>query len=83
MKLLASSDSVREVTVNSGKVLTPKKGVFEVSGPDAQILKSSGDFAVVGTNFQGAQGYVCQDCGRVNVFRDRCGKCQSTNLKPE
>jgi primosomal protein N' len=46
-------------------------------------LKQSGDFAVVGTNFQGTKGFRCGDCTRVNVFRDRCGKCGSTNLTPE
>ena len=83
VKLLASDRGVHEVTVNEGKVVKQKKGVFEVHGADAKVLRQSGDFAVVGTNFQGTKGFRCADCNRVNVFRDRCGKCGSTNLTAE
>lgn len=83
VKLLAANDGVREVTVNEGRVIKPKKGVFNVNGIEATILKQSGDFTVAGTTFQTAKGYRCSDCKRVNVFKDKCGKCGSTNLTPE
>ena len=74
MKLLGS-DNVEQVTVNSGRVHERTRGVFNVEGSDAQLLKASGDFAVVGTTFQGAQGFECPQCTRINVFKDSCGGC--------
>ena len=75
MKLLASDRGVHEVTVNQGKVVKQTKGVFEVHGADAAILKSSGDFAVVGTNFQQTNSFKCPTCGRENLIKDHCGRC--------
>jgi hypothetical protein len=83
MKLLASDRGVHEITVNEGRVVKRDKGVFNVGTLEAKVLKQSGDFAVVGTNFQGTKGFRCGDCNRVNVFRDRCGKCGSTKLTAE
>jgi hypothetical protein len=81
MKLLASSNGVKELTVNEGKVIARQKdGTFHVDGAQARLLKASGDFALVGTNFQGTQGYRCQDCGFHSVYRDHCGKCDGSNL---
>ena len=75
MKLLASDRGVHEVTVNSGKVLKREKGVFEVHGADAAVLRSSGDFAVVGINFQQSTSYPCPVCSRKNLIKDHCGRC--------
>lgn len=74
-KLLASSESIHEVQVNSGPVRTRVKGAIEVTNKEARVLTASGDFAVVGTNFQGTEGHVCPECGRTNVFKDSCGRC--------
>ena len=82
-KLLASSNAVEELTVNSGRVIPRDKGVFHATEHEAKILRQTGDFATVGTNFQGVKGYECLDCGRMNVFRDKCGKCGSQNLRRE
>jgi hypothetical protein len=74
-KLLASSDNVHEVQVNSGPVRKRDKGVIEVTNAEARVLKASGDFANAGINFQGATGHICPACGRENVFKDSCGGC--------
>ncbi|MGB9152134.1 MAG: hypothetical protein WCD70_03500 [Alphaproteobacteria bacterium] len=74
MKLLGS-DNVEEVQVNRGKAYKRDKGVFNVEGADGQLLKASGDFAVVGTTFRGTQGFQCPQCKRMNVFKDSCGGC--------
>jgi len=75
MKLLASDRGVHEITVNQGKVVKQHKGTFEVHGADAAVLRSSGDFAVVGTNFQSSNCFPCPECGRENLIRDHCGRC--------
>ena len=75
MKLLASDRGIHELQVNQGKVIKRDKGTFEVSGPDAHILRASGDFAVVGTNFQSANDFECPECHRRNLIKDHCGKC--------
>ena len=75
MKLLASDRGVHEVTVNQGKVVKQTKGVFEVHGADAAILKSSGDFAVVGINFHASNSFKSPTCGRENLIKDHCGRC--------
>ena len=75
MKLLASDRGVEQVTVNEGRVLNRDKGVFEVHGADAAVLRSSGDFAVVGINFQKTTSYPCPVCKRENLIKDSCGRC--------
>ena len=75
MKLLASDRGVEEVQVNQKKAIKRDKGVFEVHGADAAVLRSSGDFAVVGINFQQSNSFKCPQCGRENLIKDHCGRC--------
>ena len=82
MRLVGSDRGLKQVEVNGKVINRSKDGTFNVSGNDASILKKSGDFAVAGTTFQSAKGYRCE-CGFVSVFRNKCGKCGSTNLTPE
>ena len=63
MKLLASDRGVEEVQVNQKKAIKRDKGVFEVHGADAAVLRSSGDFAVVGINFQQSNSFKCPSVG--------------------
>ena len=78
MKLLASDRGVEEIQVNQKKAVKRDKGVFEVHGADAAVLRSSGDFAVVGINFQKTTSYPCPVCTRENLIRDHCGRCDWT-----
>jgi hypothetical protein len=83
MRLVGSDRGLKEVTINEGKPIKRQKdGTFHVEGQAAKALVKSGDFAVAGTTFTQAQGYRCE-CGFVSVFRDKCGRCGSTDLKPE
>ena len=84
MRLLASSSNLTEFTINEGGVRKRgKDGTFSVPDSLGKSMVKSSEWAAVGTNFRSAPGWECQDCHRVNVFRDRCGKCGSTNLRPE
>ena len=75
---------MRDFTVNDGKVISKARdGRFHVSDSLGKSLVRSGEFMVTGTTFRGIKGYLCNDCGRVNVFKDHCGKCGGTNLAPE
>ena len=75
---------MRDFTINSGKVISKARdGKFHVPDGLGKSLVKSGEFMATGTTFRTAQGFVCLDCGRVNVFKDRCGKCGSTNLEAE
>lgn len=83
MRLVGSDKGLKQVTVNEGQVINRQKdGTFHVDGFTAKALVKSGDFAVAGTTFRNARGYRCE-CGFVSVYRDKCGKCGSTNLTPE
>ena len=75
MKLLASDRGVEEVQVNQKKAIKRERGVFEAHGADAAVLRSSGDFAVVGINFQQSNSFKCPQCGRENLIKDHCGRC--------
>lgn len=75
VKLLPSSDAVHEVQVNRGPVRKRKNGAIEVTESEAKVLRASGDFGTVGTHFQGVDGHECPQCGRMNVFKDSCGRC--------
>jgi hypothetical protein len=55
--------------------LLQKDGTFHVDEATGKTLVRSGDFARVGTNFQGVRGHECPSCGRLNVFKDSCGGC--------
>jgi len=82
MRLVGSDTGLHQVEVGNKVVNRSKDGTFHVSGPEATLLKKSGDFAVAGTNFRNARGFRCNDCNFVGLYRDKC-KCGSTNLTPE
>jgi len=83
MRLVGSDKGLQQVEVGNKVINRSKDGTFNVSGAEATLLKKSGDFAVAGITFRNASGYVCQDCTFVGLYRDKCGKCGSTNLIPE
>jgi hypothetical protein len=82
MRLVGSDRGLRQVEVGGKVINRSKDGTFHVSGAAAQLLKKSGDFAVAGITFEGARGWKCLDCGRVNIFK-KCGKCGSENVVAE
>lgn len=82
-KLVASDKGNTEITVNGNAYRKQKDGTFHVNGRDAAMLKASGDFAVAGITFERARGFICQACGFVALYRDHCGRCGGTDLKPE
>jgi len=74
MRLVGSDNGLKEVSVAGRVVPREKDGTFHVHGAEAAILRKSGDFAVAGVTFSGANGYVCRDCGFVNLLKKcRCG----------
>jgi ribosomal protein L40E len=84
MRIVGSDRGLKEVQVNEGAVIPRQKdGTFHVDQSTAKALVKSGDFAVAGTNFRNANGYVCNACGFNSLYRDKCGKCGSTELTPE
>jgi hypothetical protein len=84
MRILASDRKLVEMTANDGPIhKRAKDGTFHVDDRLGRSMVKSSEWAEVGTNFQGTQGFVCTDCGRVSVIRDHCGKCGGTNLEPE
>lgn len=84
MRLLSSSNAVKEMTIENGPVIKRQKdATFHVDDQIGRMMKKSSEWAVVGTNLRTAQGYTCQSCGFVAVFKDHCGKCGGTNLLAE
>ena len=83
MKLVSSDGGMKEIDVNGKRLKRQKDGTFHVSGPEAHMLKKTGDFAVAGITFTGATGYRCQDCNFLSLYRDRCGQCGGTDLVKE
>lgn len=84
MRLVGSDRMLNEITVNDGPVVKRNKdGTFHVPDQLGKSMVRSGEWGVAGLNFQHIKGFICNDCGRVNVFRDHCGKCDGTNLRPE
>lgn len=84
MKILSDAPGMREFTVNDGKVIKRQKGgAFNVSTELGKALAKTGEWTVAGTTLRTARGYVCQSCGFVAVFKDRCGKCGCTDLVEE
>ena len=74
MRLVGSDSGLKELKVGGKVVPRSKDGTFHVDGADAHLLKKSGDFAVAGITFRNANGYVCQDCKFVGLFKKcRCG----------
>jgi len=82
MKLVGSDRGLKQLDLGGKVINRQKDGTFHVEGTAARALVKSGDFAVAGTTFTTARGFRCE-CGFVSVFRDRCGKCGSTELTPE
>jgi hypothetical protein len=83
MKLLSQAPGMREFTVNNGKVIKrDKDSTFNVNDSLGKSLVKSGEMVAVGTNLRSAQGYRCETCGHLGVFKDRC-KCGGTDLRPE
>jgi hypothetical protein len=84
MKLIASDNQMRQMTVNGGKVYKRgADGTFTVPDSIGISLKKGSEFGVVGTNFRSTRGWRCVSCGRVNVIRDHCGRCGGTELVAE
>jgi len=84
MRVLASSDQLREFTYQDGPVRKrDKDGTFHVPDAMGKGMVKGSEFAQVGTNLREARGYVCQSCGFVAVFKDQCGKCGGRSLVPE
>jgi len=83
MRLVGSDKGLQQVEVGNKVINRSKDGTFNVSGAEAQLLKKSGDFAVAGITFRNANGYECQSCHFVGLYRDKCGRCGGTELIPE
>jgi len=84
MKVVSETPGMKDFTIEGGTPITKSRdGKFHVSDRLGKSLVKSGEFMATGTTFRTARGFVCKDCGRVNVFKDRCGKCGGTTLKPE
>lgn len=82
-RIVGSDRALKEITVNDGAVIPQQRdGTFHVDGQTARSLVKSGDFALAGTNFRNARGFLCE-CGFVSLFRNRCGRCGSTELTEE
>ena len=63
------------VTLADKEHLLQKDGTFHVDEATGKQMVKSGMFTQVGTNFQQVKGHECPKCGRLNVFKDSCGKC--------
>jgi hypothetical protein len=84
MKIVSETPGMRDFTINDGKVISKNRdGKFHVSDSLGKSLVKSGEFMASTISLRNASGYVCEDCGFVSVFKDRCGKCGSTDLNPE
>ena len=84
MRVVSETPGMKDFTIEGGKPITKARdGKFHVPDRLGKSLVKSGEFMAIGTTFRTAQGFVCQDCHRVNVFRNKCGKCGGSNLVPE
>lgn len=87
-RMVGPDDTMVSVTVNRTdgvrKTLDrDRDGTFHVNEKDKRFLKATGDFADVSTNFGRLSGYVCNGCGFASLYRDHCGRCDGTDLRPE
>ena len=83
MKLIASDNSVKEITLDgSAPLKRGKDGTFEVGDYVGKQMLKGGEFGRAGMTFRNVPGYRCQDCGHLGLFRDRC-RCGSTDLEQE
>jgi len=82
-RLVGPDSGLKQVEVDGVKKARAKDGTFHIEGHAARTLMKTGDWAIVGTRFSAANGFICNDCNFNSVFRDRCGRCGCTNLTPE
>jgi len=82
-RLVGSDRGLREVEHGGRTHRRQKDGTFHVDPVTAKQLVRTGDFAVAGTNFARARGFVCQDCGFNALLADHCGRCNGSNLVAE
>lgn len=87
MRVLGSDRGLAEISFNDDSSTTIPRaadGTFHVDDFTGKRLIESGDFAQVGVSLGTlrARGYRCA-CGFLGLFRDRCGRCGSTDLRPE
>jgi hypothetical protein len=75
MKLLSSSNDIREITIDEGPVIKrDKDATFDVPDSIGKGMKKGSEFAVVGTTLRNVkQSFTCPKCHRENVIRDSCG----------
>jgi hypothetical protein len=85
MKILGSNPGLQEIQLGENGPIKKrdKDGTFHVDDALGKQLVKTGDYAATGTTFRGARGYVCNSCYFTSLFRDKCGKCGSTDLTPE
>lgn len=85
MELVASDRKLVELTVNDGAVVKRNaKGTFTVPDAIGRSIVRSGEFGVAGTNLRGGNnGFRCTSCWHLSVFKEKCGRCGSTELKEE
>ena len=83
MKRLASDSKLTEMTVNDGALIRRSPdATFSVPDDVGRSLLRGSQFGRVGVNLRSAQGYRCQACGHLGVFRDKC-RCGSDRLEAE
>ena len=85
MKLIASDNGVKEITLDgSAPLARGKDGTFDVPDSVGRGMLKGSEFGRVGTTFRARSipGYRCKDCGHLGLFRDGC-KCGSTNVEEE
>ena len=78
MKLLSSSNDIREITIGDSKkvIKRGKDATFEVPDHLGKGMKKGSEFAVVGTTLRNVkQSFECPSCRRENVLKDSCGGC--------
>ena len=83
MRLVGSDRGLQQIEVGNKVINRSKDGTFNVSGPEATLLKKSGDFAVAGITFRNTNGWICKACNFIGLYRDKCGKCGGTELIAE
>ena len=82
MKLIASSDAVKEITLDgSAPLKRGKDGTFEVSDHVGKQMIKGSEFGRVGISFRNVPGFRCRSCGHLGLFRT-C-KCGSTDVEQE
>ena len=84
MRLLGPEDGCKQAEVGGRVHVRQKDGTFHIGDrATAKALMATGDFTEARTNLSGVTGYRCTDCGFLAVFKDRCGRCNGTDLIAE